>query len=158
MCWFHQVLGILCGGWGRGCVRSGRQEKQFSDVQSRLGISMAEFSELIAHFPTFLVSISLLLGNSQKMWSGSMAKEPVITRHARFYYLYGISRWKSIFSLVFCFLGGNSRRLQRSCDTFLPVSEILRSHTLICEKQLWGQLFSRTGKSLGAICKARYDH
>ena len=40
----------------------------------------------------------------------------------------------------------------------LPVSGILRSHTLICEKQLWGQLFSRTGKSLGAICKAGHDH
>lgn len=118
VCWLHQVLGILCRGGVGGSVRSGRWEKQFSDVQSCLGISVAEFSELIAHFPTSLVSISLLLGNSQKMWSGSMAKEPVITHHALFYYLYGISRWKSIFSLVFCFLGGNSRRLQRSCGSF----------------------------------------
>lgn len=59
--------GYTVQGWGGGSGRSGRREKQFSDVQSCLGISVAEFSELIAHFPTSLVSISLLLGNSQKM-------------------------------------------------------------------------------------------
>lgn len=137
---------VYCVGSGvGGCIRSGRWGKQFSDVQSCLGISVAEFSELIAHFPTSLVSISLLLGNSQKMWSRSMAKEPVITHHALFYYLYGVSRWKSIFSLVFCFLGGNSRGCREAVTLSLPVSEILCSHTLICEKQVWGQLFSRTG-------------
>lgn len=111
--WVYYAGGGVGGASGQG------DRKSSSLMSSRLGISVAE---LIAHFPTFLVSISLLLGNSQKMWSGSMAKEPVITHHARFYYLYGISRWKSIFSLVFCFLGGNSRRLQRSCDPF-PASQ-----------------------------------
>lgn len=131
VCWFHQVLGIL---WvGRGCA-SQETGKAVLWCPESPGYFYGWVPELIAHFPTFLVSISLLLETHRKCevehgkgtWS-----YPAMPGFITFMAFHE----KPIFSLVQ--LG--KFQTQRSWHTFLPVMRSLAFSHLICEKQLWGQ-------------------